>query len=175
MKLALLLPLLALMGCNEPRLLNPGAETAYWEVPQSELDADHPRHMEFIGGGSVAMFDCMALGDCLRDGTRIRVAFKQDEWEHQHEASHLLDNIATLHPDLDAQGVLQRARMQLGQGIPDAVTVYLDTCQAWLSTRTPDRIHPRWSWRVLQAMYPRDSVIQHQDIIAELRRQDGVQ
>lgn len=154
----LVIPLLfAITGCGERQLLNPGADTEYWLVPQSDLDADHPRMLDFQPG-SFNAGERLALGDCLRDGTRIRVAVKQEDYVHQHEVCHLIDDL----------GSASAARAHLGAGCPPCVYEFLDACDSYRGEH-----RPRWQWRVLQNMYPRDAVICHDDILAELKRQDA--
>jgi hypothetical protein len=158
----LVIPLLfAITGCGERQLLNPGAETAYWLVPQADLDADHPRYLAFVGGESIAR-EVMTLGDCSRDASRIRVAHKMEDWIHQHEVCHLIDDLG---------GDAAAARAHLGAGCPACVYDLLDACDRYSAAHAELRKH--WQWRVLQNMYPRDAVIHHDNILAELKRQDA--
>ena len=153
------IPLLfAIAGCGERQLLNPGADTEYWLVPQSDLDADHPRTLEFVPGEFMPQ-EILCLGDTEGDGSRIRVAFKREDWIHQHEVCHLIDDLG---------GSATAAREHLGAGCPACVYEFLDACDSYRGEH-----RPRWQWRVLQNMYPRDAVILHDNILAELKRQDA--
>ena len=156
-----LLPLASLAcllaSCDDPVRLNDGP-IAYWEVPQTMLDTDHPRQL--VGGGfyfqeSITTGDCLSIdGQCVR----IRLAFRMEEWKHQHEVCHAIDKIGS-----DMMAI----RRALGSGCPPCVYEFLDACQAYQNTHPT--LQKRWAWQVLQNMYPRDNVINHPEIVAELR------
>jgi len=179
MRIAQYIPLacamLALCSCKDPRLLNSGASTAYWEVPQSVMDADHPRSLVMSETGSIGERTeagvMMTRGDCTADGSRIRVVFMAPESVPQHEVCHLIDSfIARGDSPADA---LAHSAESLGPAVTSLppLAEFFHACSAYLVVHPVPRA--RWQWQVLQNMHPQDAVIHHPEIIAELNGQES--
>lgn len=172
----LLILSLMLTGCNEARQLNPGAATAYWEVPQSELDIDHQPHGAFDG---VYFYATMVTGDCRRDGTRIRIAQKTAPCVAPHECGHLIQHFLDIGMSpYDATMAADRSlfittdRLGWAIEIPAEVSMYFVNCFTYIRLHK-DHPKPMWQWQVLQNMFPHDAVIQHEDILSILRAQES--